>query len=445
MWPADPDSGIDPSDSANSGTPTVADLSLAEIVHTRKDAAAGASVATGGDFDGDGHLDLVLGSPGQSESGTASGAVHVAFGPFGGTHILEDVAVTLDGRSDLDEFGLSVAGFGDVNGDGLGDVGAVGGVVAVMCGNSDRSVSFESVCWTIEGAGSWTMTLAGDANGNGHTDMFVGEKYGSAGAPAGGMAYLFTGPPVDQQSHEDAHATLINPNAYEYAGYSVASGRDVNGDGYVDFLMGAPSDTHNGITGGLVYYFSGPITGTISTADATATYDGEVGEGMHLDFAEDLESDGYADILIGSYLRQEDRNEVVYIYSGIADGPDLACGRAHAAITDTGFDGSYQFSPTSVGDLDGDGAGDILVSTNRGFDRPMVYAFHGPIWGTHTLEGADASLLAPNPGARGWAVSAPAGDLDGDGLPDVIVGDRDLEYEDLRDAGGAFLISGSIL
>ena len=158
---------------------------------------------------------------------------------------------------------------------------------------------------TISGVGTdvdfgWSVAPAGDVNGDGITDLVVGDPSNSSVAQFAGRAYLFLGPLTANIDTSNAVATISAEAFGDNLGFSVASAGDVNGDGIGDILIGARSNDTNGIQSGRVYLFLGPVSGTLSATSADAIISGasfnEVGRAVAP--AGDLNGDGFGDIIL---------------------------------------------------------------------------------------------------------------------------------------------------
>jgi hypothetical protein len=162
---------------------------------------------------------------------------------------------------------------------------------------------------TITGVGTdtdfgWQVAPAGDIDGDGITDLVVGDPSNSAVAEFAGRAYLFQGPLTENIDTSKAIATISAEAFGDNLGFSVASAGDVNGDGIDDILIGARSNDTNGTQSGRVYLFYGPVRGSLAATRADAIIIGaafdEVGRAVAP--AGDLNGDGFSDIFSGPLL-----------------------------------------------------------------------------------------------------------------------------------------------
>ena len=122
-----------------------------------------------------------------------------------------------------------------------------------------------------------------------------------------GRAYLFHGPFDGDRSADDADATVSTRNFGDNLGFSVASAGDTNGDGFDDLLIGARSNDARGIQAGQAYLFLGPVSGSLFPEDADATISGDAFDevGRTVAGVGDLDDDGFADIAIGGPLAND--------------------------------------------------------------------------------------------------------------------------------------------
>jgi hypothetical protein len=228
--------------------------------------AVGRSVAIAEDLDGDGNFDVATGAPG-ADSG--AGAVYVFRGEFTPGSIDASAADgTLTGGTG-DAAGTAIAAPGDVDGDGLGDlvIGGPGhdgggtdrGAAWLVLGPATGSSAISSVAEaTIEGetdsAGVGGSVAGSDFDNDGDQDVLIGALWPDG---TGGEAYLFTGPVVGSLVGSDADLRFTPEAKVDRVGVTVAGSFDENGDGYGDFLIGAPGEATNGPNAGAVYLIVG--------------------------------------------------------------------------------------------------------------------------------------------------------------------------------------------
>jgi hypothetical protein len=264
------------------------------------------------DLNGDGYADVAVGSPG---SNGGRGRVDVYYG--GPTGIGTVPSVTLRGVAAGDSFGNAVASAGDVNGDGFGDL-VVGAYLADPGGRmtaGSASVFHGSAAGVViaparvlEGIAAgdffgFSVAGAGDVNGDGFSDLVVGAY---AAAPGGrmeaGSASVF---------HGSASGVAMAPArvlegavARDRFGWSVASAGDVNGDGFSDVIVGAYAAAPGGRTeAGSANVFHGSASGVVM-APARVLEGGAAGDrfGVSVASAGDVNSDGFGDLVVGAYF-----------------------------------------------------------------------------------------------------------------------------------------------
>ncbi|WP_439590213.1 cadherin domain-containing protein, partial [Hydrogenophaga sp.] len=376
---------------------------------------SGYSVASAGDVNGDGLADLIVGAPyNESTQGAGAGRSYVIFGKADGTAIdLADVAAgnggfAIDGQATDDNSGYSVASAGDVNGDGLDDliVGAyksdsAGGIDAgrsyVVFGKADGAlIDLSAVANGIGGfvingeapddSSGVFVASAGDVNGDGLDDLIVGAHNSDPmGGINAGRSYVVFGKADGTAIDLTAVAAgvggfVINGQAAgDESGLSVASAGDVNGDGLADLIVGArASDTLAGPDAGRSYVVFGKADGSAIDLSAVAAgvggfvINGQAAldeSGWSVASAGDVNGDGLDDLIVGAYQSDPITGEGAgrsYVVYGKADGTAIDLSAVADGIG--GFvingEGMYQVSGRSVasaGDVDGDGLADLII------------------------------------------------------------------------------------
>ena len=262
---------------------------------------AGWSVSSAGDVNGDGFEDLIVGARFGVDVGVSSpvGAAYVIYGGTGlATLDLSDLTADqgfiIQGDAADDNAGFSVSSAGDVNGDGFDDLivgapygddggGAAGEAYVIYGGTGLADIDLTNLTITqgfiIQGdaegdRAGWSVSSAGDVNGDGFDDLIVGAPLGDDGGDRAGEAYVIYGgtglADVDLTDLTRAQGFIIQGDAAgDWAGRSVSSAGDVNGDGFDDLIVGAPFSDDGGGAAGEAYVIYGGATGTESTLTVT--------------------------------------------------------------------------------------------------------------------------------------------------------------------------------
>src|SRR6266850_3870461 len=235
----------------------------------------GVSVASAGDFNGDGRPDFIIGAQ-------QSGYEGKAFIYYGGPSLDATPDITLTGEStgSLTLFGASVASAGDVNEDGFGDV-IVGAPLGGSGGNqTGRAYVFfggavpDAVPDRVfSGVGYYdqlgsVVGSAGDMNGDGHPDVFASAPYNDTAALNAGAIYVWFGGPAFDTA---ADLTLLGTGAYQNL-MNAANAGDVNADGIDDFVVGAPNDF---VGGRVSVYLGGSAVDTLEDLYFVGDHPGE--------------------------------------------------------------------------------------------------------------------------------------------------------------------------
>ena len=366
------------------------------------------SVAGIGDVDGDLVPDWAVGAPFGDQNGSLSGAVHI-FSGASGTELTKFL-----GNSPGDLFGYSVAG-ADLDGDGLSEIvvgahtddanGADSGTVYVYSG-FDFSLLY-STSGTNNGDNfGFALDVVPDVDGDGLADLLVGAWIADTATANSGQAYLLKG------SDGSLLHTFDGEQAFDYFGKAVAGLDDVNGDGFGDVLIGAPGNSANGSGAGAAYVYSGANGALLNTYRGQAAGDAF---GTSLAAAGDLNGDSAGDYLVGApgsdtaapnagmaQVLSGSRGGVLFNFYGLAAGDNF--GSAVAAGADYTNDGTPDLLiGAPAADPNGASSGQLFIVS--GSDGSAI----------NTLDGSSA-------GARLGASLADAGDANGDGLAEILVG-----------------------
>ncbi|MFZ5478988.1 MAG: MopE-related protein [Myxococcota bacterium] len=436
------DNGIDDDcDSGPGGCAIVsASLAASDAEYTGASAAdwAGSSVAAAGDVDGDGFGDFVVGSPSRNSS---TGAAYLVAGAATPTSTSLSMHPTFSGSSVDDSAGWSVAGAGDVDGDGLDDLlvgshgrGDSGSAFLLLAASatSSRSLTSSDAEYTGESPGDYAgyaVAGAGDVDGDGFADLLVGAvDEEDAGADAG-AAYVILGstsPWSGSLAYADSKLTAESPA--DNAGAAVASAGDFDGDGWDDLAVGA---TYGGVSdeGAAYLFLGGAVPSAASLGSADAAFLGEAANdaaGSRL-ASGDFNADGYADLLVGAYLNDDGGTAAGAAYLVLGHASPMSSYLASAGVQLTG-EAAYDYAGFSVacaGDVDADGFEDILVGAHGNDDAGgfagAAYLVRGSTSPSSTLlSSADAVFSgAATDDYAGYAVAG-AGDVDADGYMDML-------------------------
>jgi hypothetical protein len=324
----------------------------------------GRSLGWAGDIDGDGNDDLLIGAP---RSADFSGEALVAVGPWAGVRTMPLAAyVTFVPAEPGRRLGAAVG-------------------------------------------------PAGDANGDGHPDVWVADA---------GTAYLFHGPLLGEVSTADAAATIQYRGKMNHSG--MVSGRDLTGDGVADLLLAGRRRVH---------LIEGPFSGDAEAEEVARltlfNSDCDV-FGQILDDLGDTDLDGYSELLVGASGTAACRSasQIAVVSAELEGVVDVV--RADSATVLTGL----AFSAAGAGDVDGDEVPDVVVGRAHKTD---VVTVAGPFFEDHRLgEGSDGSRATATRTGIGVRVTA-TGDLDGDGLGDIVATSIEADSE-----GGAYWIPGAV-
>ncbi len=414
----------------------------------------GHSVA-GGDVDGDGYDDLVVGAHHWMENGSIRGKVFVYSGGAEGPKSNPwQTDMQIPSNATL---GSAVA-VADVDGDGYDDVAIAAQAWGADAGTEGRVFLYpggptglpdEPSWWvdpTDQQSGYFGSGLSmGDVNADGYADIVAGAKGFSGEDTREGAAYLYpgsaAGPPDDP-------TWTVDPTDQLGAsfGNAVATGGDLDGDGYDDVAVAALVFDADVQSEGRVYLYPGGPDGlppvASQTLDPTDVYGAFFGAA--LDIAGDVNGDGYDDLLVGAEILDADAESEgrAYLFLGGTAGVDES---PIWSADPTDLEGAHFGEAVALADFDGDGYCDVIIGASWVDDEAQnegrAYLYPGGPAGPPTQPSATSDPTDVDASRFGISVAG-VGDVDGDGGTDIAIGayrwGTDVEAE-----GRAYLFFGA--
>ncbi len=417
---------------------------------------AGKGVAGAGDIDGDGYGDVLVGAPYESTSDEPdsfdAGAAYVVRGPVYGDLPLTDAWAKVDGENESDRLGEALASIGDTDGDGLPEF-----VVASQTGGYDShhlvEIPGEGIS-PVSDVAAWIHTDTslsgavggGDIDGDGCEDLLVGHTRDEEVAPWAGAVFVWVTPPIGDADITQADAKFTGEMEQEQAGYSVAAAGDIDDDGYADFLVGAPGGGVN-CDPGKAYLVRGPVAGTQSLSNADVRFIGLVDSdqtGVIVGGDADMDGDGQEDVLIVAYGSGDaEKVGAAYLFYELPPGEvslshsDARLWAGRSSVDEV----SYVTHADFVGDLDGDGMDELLVVGGGSLGTKVYLVLDTPAGSIDLSEYEGAVVLEEDYTTSLVTRFAGAGDVDGDGLDDLLLGAPRASIRHERD-GVVYLIYG---
>lgn len=288
------------------------------------------------------------------------------------------------------------------------------------------------------------LAAIGDQDADGFGDLAIG----APDFEEKGAVFVVSGTRRGEVILSDAEAIalLAGESADDNAGISLANVGDVDGDGFDDLLIGADYSSAVESYAGAAYLVLGPVNSSRSLSVADMILYGVESDGFLgsvVASVGDMSGDGVVDLAVGA-MGEADGTGAVYLFSGSERGEiDIDTYQAKLA-GESLFDAAGGIVVTGAGDVDGDGVSDLIIgmSFNNG-RRGAVYLVLGPVSGSMNLSEADGKLTGEDPSDHAGAALSSIDDVNGDGYGDFLVG---ANYNNAGGtyAGAAYLVLGPV-
>ena len=387
------------------------------------DSEYGVFVADIGDFNGDGQPDFAVGA---SQAEYNVGRVYVYFGG----PLLDDIAdLIIMGESENAHFGGSVNGAGDLNSDGFDDMIVGRGLNSIYkkCwiyfGGSNPDTIADVILTGVDNSDQFGFRVsgAGDVNNDDFDDVIVTDfGYNDDN----GQAYIYYGGAM----MDTVCDVVLSPNVVDTVygvcfGNAVSSAGDVNNDGFDDVIIGSWLDDNS--TGAAYIFFGGEGMDT-NAIKIYGRYEEQIYSGnfgYSVSGAQDVNNDGFDDVIIGTAFNPTFSRGRTYLYFGSTEMDTVPDVIMIAENTDA-F--NFGTAVSDAGDIDNDGFDDIIIGAPGAPNTEgYTFVFHG---GTEMDSIPDLQIIGEHSdndmfGGFGTSVSA-TGDINNDGFDDFIVGNN---------------------
>jgi hypothetical protein len=412
----------------------------------------GWSVAPAGDVNGDSFPDLIVGAPSCDEVAGFSGRAYLFYGPFSDDLDADQADAIITSQMFGDNLGISVASAGDTNDDGRDDIliGArsndAGGIQAGQAylfrgpvNGLLNATQATAVITGLEFEELGIFVASGNVNNDAFDDILIGAH--QFGGSSRGRVYVFFGPVSGNLPSAAANAIVTGQFSNDFLGSAIAAG-DINDDGFDDLILGAPHGPIDFLDPGRTHVFLGPVAGEMNAAAADFIFHGEANNDLFGTSVAtgDVNGDGLADVIVGANQLFNDGTGKAYVFLAPFEETNIFAVNANGKMIGETAGDNFGDGVGAAGDVNGDGLDDVLVGAwdnASTFARGgRAYLFLGPVAGERPALTADLIVSPEESGDRlGKDVSA-AGDLDGNGRGDFIIGAPEFP---VGDAGKAFV------